>query len=235
MSGKSELSPAQLMEVRDDGRYATECVEGHAVITILQELKFEVLFEIGAYAITDGYYREAVSSFTSALERFYEFVIRVVLHGSGLSDDLVANLWKPISRQSERQLGAFIAVYASAFQTSPALLANKQIEFRNAVIHQGQIPTRAEAVAYGQAILELIRPSLRTLKSRFYNSVQKIQSDHLKACRGNSGQPVSSLYVGTIISLVNETPGHDERPLEQCLAELLKWTSDTELPFAPPT
>jgi len=59
--------PTEVVEIREDGRYETICPNSHKFIIVLQQLKFEVLFEIGAYAITDGYYREAVSSFTSSL------------------------------------------------------------------------------------------------------------------------------------------------------------------------
>ena len=53
------------LEFRDDGRYEITCPKGHSSFTIPQQQKFELLFDIGAYAITDGYYREAISSFTS--------------------------------------------------------------------------------------------------------------------------------------------------------------------------
>ena len=45
-----------------------KCSRSHETTAILQEQKFEILFDIGAHAILDGYYREAVSSFTSSLE-----------------------------------------------------------------------------------------------------------------------------------------------------------------------
>lgn len=64
------------VEVRDENHYALTCPKGHRNVVVLQQQKFEVLFEIGAHAIEDGYYREAVSSFTASLERFYEFFVR---------------------------------------------------------------------------------------------------------------------------------------------------------------
>jgi hypothetical protein len=197
IQGLTDGRPVKVVEVRDDGRYETICQKGHNII-LLQELKFEILFEIGAYAITDGYKREAVSSFTSSLERFYEFVIRVILHATGLSDESTDRVWQPVAKQSERQLGVFIALYATAFGGPPPLLSNKQIEFRNAVIHQGKIPSHEEAMDYGQAVLNLIRPTLREIKSKYTNSIHKIISDHLTRCRnigGHPNQPVSTMSV----------------------------------------
>lgn len=54
------------------------CSHGHKTTTIVQNPKYEILFDIGANAIVDGYYREAVSSFTSSLERFYEYSIKIL-------------------------------------------------------------------------------------------------------------------------------------------------------------
>ncbi len=73
------------INIRDDGIYEATCPEGHKTYTLLQQLLFEVLFDIGAYAITDGYYREAVSSFTASLERFYEFYVKVISLKYGVS------------------------------------------------------------------------------------------------------------------------------------------------------
>lgn len=58
------------VEFRDDGCYEVVCRRGHSTVTLLQEEKYEVLFEIGVNAILDGYYREAVASFAASLERF---------------------------------------------------------------------------------------------------------------------------------------------------------------------
>src|SRR6266852_7038801 len=72
-------------EVRDDARYEVVCLRGHRSIVLLQEQKFEVLFELGANAILDRYYREAVMSFTASLEQFYEFAIYVLCLHRGVA------------------------------------------------------------------------------------------------------------------------------------------------------
>ena len=50
-----EYSPVTV-EMRDDGFYRITCPAGHTSLTALQEQKFEILFDIGAYALLDGYY-----------------------------------------------------------------------------------------------------------------------------------------------------------------------------------
>ncbi|MCK4830988.1 hypothetical protein KA005_85550, partial [bacterium] len=107
------------LEFRDDGRYEICCSRGHKSVTVLQQQKFEVLFDIGANAIIDGYYREAISSFTSSLERFYEFCIKVFCEKRKISEDVYTNTWKQMSNQSERQLGAFLFLWANEFGETP--------------------------------------------------------------------------------------------------------------------
>lgn len=145
----SHLPYPKYVELRDDGRYEFICEKGHTTVTVLQEQKFEVLFDLGAYAILDGYHREAVTSFTSSLERFYEFFIKASLFEDGLEEHVVAESWKKISSQCERQLGAFIFLYLECFSESPSLLRQNQIQFRNEVTHKGKIPSREEAINYG--------------------------------------------------------------------------------------
>lgn len=65
--------PVPVAQLADDGRYEITCEKEHRSVVILNNIKFELLFEIGLNATVDGYYREVVSSFASALERFYEF------------------------------------------------------------------------------------------------------------------------------------------------------------------
>lgn len=118
--------PIAVVEPCDNGRYEVKCPKGHESVTILQQQKFEVLFDIGAYALVDGYYREAVSSFTSSLERFYEFVIRAVLFQRGISEKVFNQTWKLVERQSLKQVGGFY-IYLSIriWHSSNSVMSHK--------------------------------------------------------------------------------------------------------------
>lgn len=155
----------EFVEVREDGIYEIECIDGHKTINLVTLQKFQILFEIGSHAVVDGYYREAVSSFTSCLERFYEFYIKVMCLKHGINSPDFEASWKPIKNQSERQLGAFIFLYLLENKHAPVLLSNKMIEFRNAVVHKGNIPKREQAVEYGEYILNNIRSMIREINS----------------------------------------------------------------------
>src|SRR4030095_14773427 len=99
------------LQINDDNVYEFTCSKGHKNALIHQEEKFELLFESAVYAITDGYFREAVSSMASSIERLYEFAIKVIAVKNGIDLPLLRNSWKQINNQSERQIGAFIFLY----------------------------------------------------------------------------------------------------------------------------
>ena len=210
------------IELRDDGRYEFTCEKGHRTITVVQEQKFEVLFDLGAYAILDGYYREAIASFTSSLERFYEFFIKACILDEGLDKEIFEAAWKNVSQQSERQLGAFIFLYCKSFLEAPVLLHQKQIKLRNEVIHKGKIPTREEAIAYGESVLNIIRPIIKLVKSKFPDGVQTTVLNHIRGNRkANENQQVGTMSIPTIISLNNDED--KELTLEESLSNKEWW------------
>ncbi|SHK08202.1 hypothetical protein [Pseudozobellia thermophila] len=160
--------PVPFEMVNDSGIYNFNCQKGHNSISYLINIEFEILFEYGLNALADGYYREAISSFTSAMERYFEFFIKVILKNSGTEYENIDKIWKQISKQSERQLGAYLTLYAQTFRELPMVLSsNKEVPFRNKVIHQGYIPSKKEAIEYGERIMEVIESSLIPLKKLY--------------------------------------------------------------------
>jgi len=213
------------VEFRDDGRYEIKCSFGHETTTVLQQQKFEILFDIGAYAILDGYYREAVSSFTSSLERFYEFALRVFLEKDSKSDKLFQSCWKKVGSQSERQLGAFVFLWASNFNDAPDILSNPQVSFRNDVIHKGRIPTRDEAIQYGDSVLNVLRPKMLAMLAKFPEEISKVTFYHLRDCcsDADNGKTVSTLGISTIVSLTSGETSHHNKSLGEHIVRLAEW------------
>lgn len=209
------------VEIRNDGLYTVTCSKGHTDTVALQEQKFEILFEIGAHAILEGYYREAVSSFTASLERFYEFYIKIISLKHNISEQQFNGSWQKIERQSERQLGAFIFAYTLENKNIPPLLSNKNREFRNKVIHKGKIPYKKEAIQYGNSILQSIRPILQDLKTHYRNYVNEAVGQYVKQLFGKAEQQITStMTINTIISIVSADTEDDTRPLEKALQQL---------------
>ncbi len=208
------------VEFRDDGRYECTCPKGHSFVALLQNQIFELLFEIGAYAITDGYYREAISSFTSSLERFYEFFVRSVLLHKKINNAFLDSAWKAVNRQSERQLGAFIFLHLFEFGEPPKLLSERDVQIRNDVIHRGKIPTKQQAMEYGQTVLDLIRPTVARLKKDYFEGTWGVVSHNLT--RSDKGPIKSNMQtsIPTILDLSRDGGNLHTRSLEQAIAEL---------------
>lgn len=210
-----------LVSYQDTGRYNVPCEHGHKDVLVLDQQKFEILFEIGANAILDEYFREAVSSFTSSLERTFEFFLKSVFFQKSMNTEMNA-MWKQMSNQSERQLGAFLSIYSMSFGTLPRLLSNKEVQFRNEVIHKGKVPTRDEAIAFGQSVLEIIRGIVKMALTNFPDGVLQTKIQHNQECRLPSDP--QDLFAGfsTITILNLSVTGDDwhERTLERALSDL---------------
>ena len=158
--------PMPMSRPSDDGKYEVHCAAGHVSTVTVDNVKFELLFEMGLNALVDGYPREAVSSFASALERFYEFYWHVVSAFHSIPQEQADAAWKAVAKQSERQLGMFITAGLLLKKQCPALLnPNQEVKFRNNVIHGGYIPTADEATGFGDVVMQLINDSLAELRT----------------------------------------------------------------------
>ncbi|MHB9098913.1 MAG: hypothetical protein ACYC5X_13945 [Syntrophales bacterium] len=176
----------------------------------MQQLDFEILFQLGANAIADGYSRDAVGSFTASLERFYEFYIKLICTKHEMSVDLIENSWKKVSNQSERQLGAYIFLYAVENNEEPELLKPSDITFRNEVIHKGKIPSKDEAIKYGEKILKLINPVVYALNKQTPKTITDYVSRHMASLRRKIPEGViESPYSEHTILSISHIP-HEE-------------------------
>ncbi|WP_157886848.1 hypothetical protein [Hymenobacter sp. PAMC 26628] len=192
-----EAAGEKAVNVRPIGNscfYDLTCPYGHQSYVLIQNAKFEILFQSGLQALNAGYYREAISSIAAALERFYEYSIMYCLceklfPGNAVAPeeavlDKVNAFWAPISKHSERQFGAFNALYYDRFDESPIQFDGKflkkhglklkkepidPIAFRNLVVHQGYIATREQAIAYAEAVNKYIH----TLARRYWDRNQQ--------------------------------------------------------------
>jgi len=170
-----------------------------------------------------GYYRESVSSFASALERFNEFCIRVITKRRGIDNAVFEKSWNLMAKQSERQLGAFISLWVTEFGEIPVLLCDKKmkkedmVRFRNRVVHEGKIPTREEAIKFGNAVLDVLRPPLAILRKSYQEEINKITSENLMKASIKSGRLISTMRETSIIGANYDEPKHQAKTLEEAL------------------
>lgn len=206
-----QCSPADkykvAVEYTEDGYYYFECPQGHKNFVVLQEQKFETLFQIGANAIYDGYYREAVSSFTSSLERFYEFCVQIFCTKHQVDENTLQECCKFYSKSSERQFGSFLFLYLIEFNELPfkKMEDEKWRSFRNNVIHCGYIPTQDEALEYGNYVRLFILNTIIKLQENYSNELDKLTFENLKkkALNNKYNCNVTTLCYPNILSLAN--------------------------------
>ncbi|MEK4487941.1 hypothetical protein MHH81_20755 [Psychrobacillus sp. FSL H8-0484] len=180
-----DLKKEYSFELRDDNTYSIKCDYGHESIIFYKSHKFELLFEMGIYAMLDGYYREAVSNFATSIERFHEFSIEIFIqklfNTKNTSPWLMQNktseydkAWSKISNSSERQLGAYTMLYLSVYKFAPELITTKQVEFRNKVIHKGYFPTEKETLDYAIVIFNYLQSKLLKLKENMNEELEYV-------------------------------------------------------------
>ena len=157
--------------------YKFECTHGHLNLFELQVFKFEILFESGLCAIRDRYYMESTLSIAAALERFYEFVVKIILKKQKFSGESIETCFKTMSKQSERQIGAFTVLYFSTFREMPQLLKPAMIKFRNDVVHKGYLPTEAETLIFAEEVYNTIKSNYLKLLNIFSDTVIDYQYD----------------------------------------------------------
>ena len=158
LTQEDSIDEIQLVEteLRDDGAYLCHCAKGHPFTVFLQQQHFEMLFELGLNAAIDGYYREAVSNFAASLERFYEFSLHIFMLANAVSQDQWLGVWNKVKNASERQIGAYAFMHLAMLHEPAKLLNDKQVSFRNSVVHKGTIPTLAAALEFGEVVRAII-------------------------------------------------------------------------------
>lgn len=135
-----------------------DCPKGHHVKKFMATPQYELLYDVGISALNDGYYREAALDFAACLERFYESCILSIWFK--LNPNIFAYMrepWKEMSRQSERQYGAFVALYFAIHGECPPKPIPKMVEFRNNVTHKGHFPTKEETMEYANYVASHIQ------------------------------------------------------------------------------
>lgn len=197
-NGISGFRPA-VVTVNDERFFKMTCPSGHETLTVIQQPKHEVLFELGMNALVDGYRREAVTSFASCLENFYEFCISQVSLYKGVDRASLDAGWKYMAKQSERQLGAFVMLWLNYFGSAPTLLSDKSRSFRNRVVHQGYIPGLEETLAFGDDIVACVASNLRDMQHHLGDDLDAIFTSEFIERAASQNQRVMTQSISTTI------------------------------------
>lgn len=209
------------LPLSDDLYYEFSCHKGHPNKVLVQNKKFDLLFESGLYSLLDGYNREAATSFAVSLERFYEYVISIYLaYENQFSFETIENFKKEV-KLSERLYGVFCTVYLLKFKkvlepfNSKFLktidiklpFQNDPVTFRNKIIHEGFIPSYDEAINYGIAVSEYVKKITEEFRESnpqlFFNYMMLTAQDFKKI---EPDPKVSNFFFPTFIASLNKIP-----------------------------
>lgn len=182
-------------DLREGLVFRAECAKGHVTESTIRNPEFEILFDAATLALIDQYYREAIGTYTSALERFYEFYIRSVITLHNLSTEELNKTWCHVEIHSERQYGAFRFVHlmhtGRDFPTK-----KKDVEamarIRNRVVHQGKIVNEEDALKYGEYVYNVIIATLDELRE---NNTRYIDTLLLDQSPGGTKYAQTMLHV----------------------------------------
>lgn len=204
----------------DSGVYRTRCDRGHAETTLVTEpAPFELLAETATQALVDGYFRDAVTSFAAALERFREFYIRVIAITRKIDQAHFDQTWKKVAAQSERQYGWYSGLYLAETGSAPPPMSRWYDDTRNDIVHKGRIPTEADAIRFGQSVFDHLAPILLDLKLRHGESLEQLRHERWSAARKNlrAGEDATSSGTVWVVAWMTEG-GKYERTFEDCIS-----------------
>ncbi len=145
------------------------CKKRHRQRFMISTELFELLFEQATRCLADGYYREAIGTYNASLERFFEYATEMMMTSKSQAD--FSLFWKSITAQSERQLGAYYALWTLTFNELPTFLNQDKVKLRNDVVHKGKLASKKEAEDFGEYVFNYITSAANKLRENIPNLV----------------------------------------------------------------
>ena len=160
------------VEVQDKKGFIFECKNGHVSVGAVSIETYELLYDRAIFAYDDTYYRETVANLAASIERFHEYCVKLMLYTGEIEQEFIHTLWKKVSKQSERQYGAFLFLYLNLFKSPPPemMKINNKLEwssFRNNVIHSGYFPSKEEA----EKSIEITSQYVKAIRQKFISEI----------------------------------------------------------------
>jgi hypothetical protein len=179
---------------REGPLYELRCPKGDKAIVQLGNPKHEILFQMGAYSLLDGIYRDAISTFGSSLEEFWEFSLQVIAASCGVEP-------LPLPRVRGGRRARFETAWRDVLETEPAVLTAEEYEIRNRVMHEGYVPTEEEAFDFGNRILVRVSPAMQTLRWSLQQAFGVASAAIIAEARSrlNLGDPTAGMYDAMIL------------------------------------
>lgn len=192
-------------ELDNIGYVHVSCNVGHKSIVVYDSRRYEVLLQSATSALLDGYSNEAIATYSAALERAYEFYIRVVLCAHGINQKNIESAWKGVSSQSERQFGAFH--FLRLLEHGEALELDEDIpKVRNAIIHRGKIASTDLASDFGSRVFLRIK-QIESSLTKFPDDVQAEQEYEIEVQKQKVPSGIESVVMKSFSLKVDSETG----------------------------
>lgn len=200
--------------LNDEFCFLTTCSKGHKSITVLQNERFQLLFDMACNAYLNGDYKDSIANAASAVERFREYFIKVVMLDPFTESqesyyqhyNKFLKTWKEVDNLTERQTGGFLMLYFCAFQALPPKYLNSNTDgFRNKVVHKGHLPKQDKTLEYLEKCYMYILEIIELLRTKYNESMLCLAlcENRIKAekVRADTEYPVQVFAANSVINL----------------------------------
>lgn len=167
-----------LADFGDDFVARGHCPHGHKYIGYITKERYDVLYESAVLSFLMGFELEAVIGFAASLERAQELFTLAALRSIQLDLKIIEKMWRQVSRQSERQLGAFLAQWLITTKCNFEI-NQVMIEFRNKVVHRGHIPLHEEARSYASWVNDRLFDIIEVMRRWKDGPLKDIRNSHI--------------------------------------------------------
>ncbi len=164
----------------EQNHFKLKCKFGHRITVLYSDEKFNMLFASGIDSIQHGNLRAAVANLASSYERLLEYSIKIISLKNRVDAKLYSEVWKNIKNQSERQIGAFTALFSFYLKDPAPIYSDQNIKFRNSVIHKGVYPTYDEVASFAVTTFEIMTKILYSLHQKCPAAVNKHNKEGLE-------------------------------------------------------
>ena len=183
-----------------EGIYRGKCEYGHDIDCRVQGYNFELLINSAVNSFVQNDFRSAILDMASAQERFFEFIIDVLVQDLNLNKDSpnISDYLNKIKKRSETELHVFLTLFAARFKDVPFKFGEfeNKTKIRNSVVHKGKIADRKSAKEYCDYVVNNIQDILQVVLEKIDRDV----IDRVWYVKNKSTTPTRSVMYSSMIS-----------------------------------
>jgi hypothetical protein len=171
---KLTIAKIPIHNIVEEEKHLLKCEFGHITLIISDSQKFENLIYLAFVSFNNNFYHQAVVNIANAYENLQEFIIRLILEKNEIKISEIDNSIKKM-KLSERRFGGFYYLFLNQFKVSPNVPnPNKEIKFRNEVVHNGYFCTKEETFNYVFEMYKIIIETIYQIENTGFEILDSI-------------------------------------------------------------